>query len=332
MGTRDIVVIGTSLGGIEALKTLVAAFPQDLKAAIFVVVHIAPSSPGVLPSILQRAGPLSASNSHDGEPIRHGHIFVAPPDHHLLIDPHGRVRISRGPRENLWRPAVDPLFRSAAAAYGSRVIGVILTGGLDDGAAGLWTVKQRGGTAVVQHPDDAVAPSMPLSAMLRVAVDHCVPLVDLGPLLVRLVREPTKPEEPPPMPDQLQTENKIAAGEEASLREKTQLGTPSHFGCPECHGVLSEINEGGHSRFRCHAGHAYSSETLLSQFGTDAENSLWNAIRSLEEKAILLRKNAHDLNDCDAKSSERCLREAAELESQANALRTMVLSRKRGAP
>src|SRR5688572_2901117 len=176
MANKDIIVIGASLGGIEALKSLAGTLPQDLNAAIFVVLHIAASSPGVLPAILRRSGPLPASNAQDGESIKKGHIFVAPADHHLLLDQTGRVRVTRGPKENLCRPAVDPLFRSAASAFGKRVVGVVLTGGLDDGTAGLSAVKQQGGTAIVQHPNDAVAPSMPLNAMLSVSVDHCVPL------------------------------------------------------------------------------------------------------------------------------------------------------------
>jgi two-component system chemotaxis response regulator CheB len=327
MAARDIIVIGTSLGGIEALKVLVAALPRNLKAAILVVIHIAPSSPGVVPSILERAGRLSASNAQDGDTIRHGHILVAPADHHLLVEPHDRVRVSRGPKENLWRPAVDPLFRSAAAAFGSRVIGAILTGGLDDGTAGLWAVKQRGGVAVVQHPDDAVAPSMPLNAMLYVPVDHCVRLVELGPLIVSLVSEPIQEPEVAPMSHQLEIENRIAAGEHASLREKTALGSPSSFACPECHGVLAEIKEGKHSRFRCHTGHAYSLESLLTQFGSDAESSLWNALRSIEEKVMLLRKAAQDLKEGDPKKSARFLQDSEQFESQANVLRAMIVGK-----
>jgi two-component system, chemotaxis family, protein-glutamate methylesterase/glutaminase len=282
-----------------------------------------------VPSILERAGQLSASNAQDGDTIRHGHIFVAPPDHHLLVDGRERIRTSKGPKENLWRPAVDPLFRSAAAVFGSRVIGVILTGGLDDGAAGLWAVKQRGGLALVQHPDDAVAPSMPLNAMLHVPVDHCLSLVELGPLIVRLTSEPIQEQEVLPMPDQLQTENRIVAGEDVHLREKTQLGAPSPFACPECHGVLSEIKEGKLSRFRCHTGHAYSLESLLTQFGSDAEASLWNAIRSIEEKAMLLRKQAQDVKNVDLPSSTCCLQDAGKLESQADVLRGMILGKGR---
>jgi len=161
MQRKDIIVVGTSTGGIDALKALAAALPRDLNAAVFVTLHVAPYSLGILPEIIERAGPLPAVNASDWGQFERGRIYVAPPDHHLLLEPSGHTRVTRGPRENRFRPAVDTLFRSAAHAFGPRVIGVILTGWLDDGTAGLWAVKERGGTAVVQHPDDAFAPAMP---------------------------------------------------------------------------------------------------------------------------------------------------------------------------
>src|SRR3712207_6221044 len=184
MHRKDIIVIGTSSGGIEALKELVSALPRDLKAAVFVVLHVAPYSLGILPEILSREGTLPAANAADWEQIEPGRIYVAPPDHHLLLDAAGYVRVTRGPRENRFRPAVDTLFRSAAHAFGPRVVGVILTGWLDDGTAGLWAVKERGGTAVVQHPEEAFAPAMPLNAIKHVEVDHIVPLREIAPLLL----------------------------------------------------------------------------------------------------------------------------------------------------
>jgi two-component system chemotaxis response regulator CheB len=190
MPNQDIIVIGTSAGGIEALKVLVSTLPHDLNASLFVVLHLGTNGLGVLPEILERAGPLPASNAQEGERINPGHVHVAPPDRHLLLDRSGCVRVTRGPKAHRTRPAVDPLFRSAAHAFGPRVIGVILTGRLNDGAVGLQAVKARGGTAIVQHPAEAFAPSMPQSALAHVAVDHCVPLRDIAPLLVRLTRAP----------------------------------------------------------------------------------------------------------------------------------------------
>src|SRR5687768_905155 len=174
MQTKRVVVIGTSSGGIEALRTIIGALPRDFDAAIAIVMHTAPQSPGVLPDIIRRAGPLDAPAVRSGESLRRGAIYVAPPDHHLLIEP-GRIRLTRGPRENRFRPAIDPLFRSAAQVYGPAAIGVILTGSLDDGAAGLWAIKQLGGTAIVQDPEEALYPDMPRAAIQATNVDYCVP-------------------------------------------------------------------------------------------------------------------------------------------------------------
>jgi two-component system chemotaxis response regulator CheB len=167
MPKRDIIVIGTSAGGMETLIELFSRLPKKLAASIFVVCHISPYSSGVLPKVISRAGSLPAAHPTDREPIKPGQVYVAPPDHHLLIED-SVVRVTQGPKENRFRPAVDPLFRSAAYAYGPRVIGVILTGSLDDGTAGLWAVKERGGLAVVQDPDEALFDSMPLSALNNV--------------------------------------------------------------------------------------------------------------------------------------------------------------------
>jgi two-component system chemotaxis response regulator CheB len=188
MYPRHLVVIGTSAGGIDALRHLASRMPADFPAAIAVVVHTAPQSPGILHDILSRSGPLPATSPTGPERLQPGRIVVAPPDFHLLIEP-GRVRITKGPRENRFRPAIDPLFRSAVQIYGPNTIGVILTGNLDDGAAGLWAIKQLGGTAIVQDPDDALFPSMPESAIDRVNIDYVVPLAEIPALLVRLTAD-----------------------------------------------------------------------------------------------------------------------------------------------
>src|SRR5215469_4343326 len=170
LAERNIIVVGCSVGGVEALQKLAAGFPQKFHASIFVVMHLAPQTTSVLPDILNRSGKLPASHPRDGEVFRTGHIYVAPPNHHLVIED-GRMRITRGPKENRHRPAVDPLFRSAARYYGRRVIGVVLTGALDDGTAGLLSIKRRGGVAIVQDPGEAMAADMPRSAVENVAVD-----------------------------------------------------------------------------------------------------------------------------------------------------------------
>ncbi|HKQ74713.1 MAG TPA: chemotaxis protein CheB [Blastocatellia bacterium] len=191
MANKDIIVIGASHGGIEAMKEFVSGLPEGFHASVLLVQHSSSTAPGMLPRILMKAGPLPASFPADFEPLDPGHIYVAPPDYHMILE-RGLVRLTRGPKENHVRPAIDPLFRSAAYAYGPRVVGVVLTGLLNDGTAGLWAVKDRGGTAIVQDPEEAIAPSMPQSALQNVEVDYCLPLGDIAPLLARLARGSAK--------------------------------------------------------------------------------------------------------------------------------------------
>ena len=209
MPGKDVIVVGASTGGVEALLALVKGLPQDLPASVFVVMHTAPDSPGVLADILNRNGNLPATNARNRERIKPGRIYVAPPDYHLLIEP-GLLRITHGPKENRFRPAVDPLFRSAAQVYGPRAVGVILTGGLDDGTSGLWAIKRLGGTAIVQDPQEAFMPSMPQSAMNRVEVDYCLPVAEIALLLARLASEPVEEEGAYEVPEELNIEVGIA--------------------------------------------------------------------------------------------------------------------------
>jgi two-component system, chemotaxis family, protein-glutamate methylesterase/glutaminase len=289
MPDHDIVVVGASAGGVEALAGLAASLPPDLPAAVFVVLHLPPTGTSALPGILTRHGPLPASHVKDGEPIEHGRIYVAPPDHHLLVRA-GHVHLARGPRENGHRPAVDPLFRSAAREYATRVIGVILSGALDDGTAGLVAVRSRGGIAVVQDPEDALYPGMPLSALEHVEVDHVVPVAAIGPLLARLVTEPA-PEPPGPAPTEMEVEVEVE-GFSMDAMEGQHPGELSGFSCPDCSGVLWTIDDGDLQRFRCRVGHAWSPESLLTRQSEALEAALWIALRSLEERAALARRLA----------------------------------------
>ena len=318
---KDIFVIGASLGGFEAAKTLVSELPSNLKACLFVVLHIGAHGLGVLPEILEKAGPLPASNAKDGEAIKEGHMYVAPPDYHLILERPGLVRISRGPRENGVRPAIDPLFRSAAYAFGPRVVGVILTGSLDDGTAGLWAIKMRGGTAIVQEPKEALAPSMPLSALKHVKVDFCLPLKEMAPLLVKLSHSSVPEKAPLPMPKGIETEVKIAKETNAMEAGIMEWGKPSIYSCPECHGVLLEKKEGSNLRFRCHTGHAYSLESLLAGLVDRTEENLWSAIRSFDETVLLMRRMAAYFSENDQNAeAEALLKRADETERRRHAL------------
>ncbi len=284
-GGHDIIVVGASAGGVEALADLAGRLPADLPAAVFVVLHVPAYGTSVLPGILSRRGPLPAVHPTDGEQVQRGRIYVAPPDHHLLVED-GRVRLTRGPHENGHRPAVDALFRSAARAYGPRVIGVVLTGTLDDGTAGLQAVKRRGGLAVVQDPEDALFASMPRCAIEGVAVDHIAPLAGIGPTLVRLARQPAQAESKAPVTPELKEEVKVAEFDIKALETRRE-GKPSSYACPDCHGVLWEVEEDELLRFRCRVGHAFSPESLLASQSDALEDALWTALRALEESAAL---------------------------------------------
>ena len=289
MPDHDIVVVGASAGGVEALVGLASALPADLPAAVFVVLHLPATGTSALPDILSRHGPLPASHVKDGEPIENGRIFVAPPNHHMLLRT-GHVHLTRGPRENGHRPAVDTLFRSAAREYATRVIGVILSGALDDGTAGLLAIKSRGGVAVVQEVKDALYPGMPGSALEHVQVDHVLAVASIGELLARLTTEPVG-ERPGPVPTGMRVEVEMA-GFSLDAMEGDHPGEPSGFSCPDCNGVLWEMQTEGLRRYRCRVGHAWSPESLLIQQSEALEAALWIALRTLEERAALARRLA----------------------------------------
>ena len=326
MQPKQIVVIGASAGGIEALRALAAGLPEHFPAAICIVLHTSPQSPGVLPEILNKAGTMPAVNARAGDRLRAGRIYVAPPDRHLLVEP-GRVHLTRGPKENRFRPAIDPLFRSAAQVYGPGAIGVILTGNLDDGTAGLWAIKQLGGTTIVQDPEDALFPSMPLSAMQNVRIDFSVPVADIAPLLVRLTSAPVEEEEVPAVPEPMEVEVKIAKEEDPLNAGLERIGRPSSFACPDCHGVLLQLHEGGRIRFRCHTGHAYSVESLLAAVSEGIEDSLWVAVRTLEEGYLLMQQMSEHLQSHDGDDAQQLAERAEEARRQSEIVRRLVIER-----
>lgn len=289
---KDIIVIGASAGGLAVLTELVAGLPEDLKASVFIVLHVGASDPGILAPLLRRRSRLPVTEAEDGERIQKGHVYVARPDYHLLVEA-GTIELARGPKENRSRPAVDALFRSACYAHGSRVIGVVLTGMLDDGSSGLWWVKKRGGTAIVQDPEDAQAPSMPRHALAHVEADHVVPADAIPALLARLSAEEAGPTPDEPSKE-LDTEVRISREGRALQLGVMDLGPISPYTCPECHGCLVSLKAGGVPRFRCHTGHAYSINTLLAEVTEHVGEALWGAIRAIEESAMLLTEMARE--------------------------------------
>ena len=325
MPGHAIIVVGASIGGLEALRSLVAGLPRDLPAALFVVWHLAPDSPALLPELLERAGPLPAMHPHDGEAIQPGRIYVAPPDQHLLLAP-GQARLSRGPKENRFRPAIDPLFRSAAAAYGPRVIGVMLSGALDDGTAGMEAVKARGGITVIQDPREAINPAMPQSVLAHVVVDHVVPAAAIGPLLAEIAPRAAVEAGREPMTQNMEIETRIALEENALGAGVMKLGELSPYTCPECHGTLLQLNTGGILRFRCHTGHAYSVDSLLAAVSGSIEETLWSAVRGIEERVLLLRHVAGHIGDNGERAkADQLLAHAREAEQQVELVRLAVL-------
>jgi len=326
--THDIIVLGASAGGVEALKTVIGGLPSDLPAAVFVVLHIPAGNVSLMPSIINREGTLPAHHPNDFEEITHGKVYVAPPDHHLLVDCEF-VRVTRGPTENHHRPAVDPMFRSAAVSYGPRVIGVVLTGTLDDGTAGLQAIKKRGGLAIVQDPKDALYSGMPSSAIENVAVDHILPINEIAPMLAQLVQSPVPDDTLYPVPAGMQLETDIAAMKPTGVADANKLGKPSGFTCPECHGSLWEIDNGKMLRFRCQVGHAYSVNSVLEAQSHALESAIWAALRSFEERIAMSQRLADRARDRNhVRVAQRFDAIVHETETHADVLRQILLQNK----
>lgn len=324
MSGHDIIVIGASAGGVETLTQLVRDLPADLPAAIFIVLHVPSNATSALPAILGRAGKLPTSHARDGETFQRGHIYIAPPNYHLLIKD-GYIHLAAGPRENNHRPAIDPLFRTAARVYGPRVIGVILTGVLDDGTAGLLAIKARGGMAIVQDPSDAMYAGMPRSAIENVAVDFVQPLSSLASCLVQATYEPVP--DATPGPEDMAMEADIAEMDRSVMHKAQRPGTPSEFACPECGGTLWELQDGHFIRYRCRTGHAYSPESLLAAQSEALEDALWAAMRALEERAVLSRHMAENANKRDHSAIAKRFEEQAQAAVQnAEVIRKAILS------
>jgi len=294
-GKMDIVVVGASAGGVTALQQLVANIPEDFLGSIFVVLHIPAHSPSNLPSILTSAGNLTAVHPKNGEIIKPGKIYCAPPDHHMLL--HGKkILVTKGPKENRFRPSIDALFRSAAYTYGNRVIGVILSGVLNDGTSGLWSVGRLGGLTIIQDPKEASHPEMPLNVLEYVKVKHQLQVKEISALITKSsgIYIMAKKRLPRRDLELMELELEIAIRDNAFEMGIMHMGELTPFTCPECNGVLIQLVEGKLIRFRCHTGHAYTASALLGDLSRTVEDKLWQCMRGLEETSILLSKiNEH---------------------------------------
>lgn len=328
MPHRDLVVAGASAGGVEALRDLMRDLPADLPAAMLVVLHMPSSAFSALPAILNRAGSLKVLAAEDGGPLEPGFVLVAPPDRHLLVRG-DEVALGGGPKENGHRPAVDPLFRSAARWRGPRVIGVVLSGTLDDGAAGAWSICARGGAVVVQDPEHALYDGMPRAALRAVPRARRAWGAGLADAIVELCTEEIDGERQP-AEERLVVETEIAQLGEAGFGAG-RPGRPAAITCPDCNGAMFQIEEGSVVRFRCRVGHAWSPESLLVQQVESAESALWAAIRALEEKGALHRRLASDAADQHRNvGGAYHLERAGECEQAAAVLREMLRSRLAG--
>jgi two-component system chemotaxis response regulator CheB len=295
MPKRDIVVIGASAGGVEALRELVAGLPSDFPASVLIVLHVPATGRSALPKILERAGRLPVKQAEDDDPIEPGRVLVAPPDRHLVVYGN-RILLSPGPRENGHRPAVDVLFRSASRLFGPRVTAVVLSGTLDDGAAGMATVRRRGGRGIAQDPDDALHAGMPRAAIVTAGPEYVLPVADIPRALTRIVTEAVE-DSPGQEPALLAKEDAMARFDVNEFNDPDRPGDPSGLSCPDCHGVLFEIHEGRLSRYRCRIGHGWSMASLVAEQSSSLETALWISLRTLHEKSALSSRLAARARD-----------------------------------
>ena len=328
----DVVVIGCSAGGVTALQSLLARVPAGFEAPVFVVMHIPAHTPSRLAPILQSHCALPVKQAIDGETIVPGMVYVTTADRHLMVEAQN-VRVTRGPKESRSRPAIDVLFRSAAASFGPGAVGVVLTGTLDDGTAGLWAIKDQGGVALVQEPCTAEFSSMPESAIEHVDVDKVLPLEDLAHEIVRLVDQQRPHGDRAEIPPRMQAENLVARQGNALKAGVMNLGKVSAYTCPECHGVLVQIEEGRITRFCCHTGHSYSLKTLLAEVDESIEASLWATMRAIEERVLLLRHMAEIARRSNnAPAAAEMDAQADESQQRATPLRDLVFDSKLFSP
>jgi two-component system chemotaxis response regulator CheB len=322
MANHNIIVVGASAGGVSPLTKLINALPASLDASIFIVMHVQSSSS--LDAVLATRSVLPVVNARDNEKIERGHVYVAPPNHHMLLEKN-RIHLTNGPTVNYVRPAIDPLFHSAAIAYGPRTVGVLLSGTLDDGSGGMAAIKSRGGITIVQDPAEAQHPDMPLNAIELVTVDHILPVVKIAKLLVELATKPASTGKKFPLTKAIKAE--AIGGQIAAINTQAlnQIGTASTFTCPECHGTLWQIDDQRLHRYRCRTGHAYGLKSLLAAQTDSLENTLWAAVRALEENSALAYRVANR-NESKHPRTTKLFKERAKVaEKHAEQLREILL-------
>jgi two-component system chemotaxis response regulator CheB len=325
MAGHDIVVIGASAGGLQALQVLLRNLPQSFPASVFIVVHTSPGGTGMLAAILSKSSGLTVVQARNGQVISRGKVYVAPPDHHLLINSN-RVQVTRGPKENGFRPAVDPLFRTAANTYGKRVVGVVLSGNLDDGTQGLFQIKRDGGMAIAQDPLEATFPSMPASAAENVQVDYVLRVVDIAARLIELAGGP-RHNEARTMARTHSNKQDIAEVGTSALKDHLRPAPPSRFTCPECGGAVWELKAGNLLQYRCHVGHGYTADALMDAQNESVEAALWTALRTLEENAEMRRRMADHAQKRQLDALTELYRSMAEeTESRATVIRRVLVN------
>jgi two-component system chemotaxis response regulator CheB len=323
---RDIIVIGASAGGLEVLDEVVGQLPTDLPASIFIVQHLAPENTGE--ALLHRLGRNKAFGcklAENGEFFRPGRIYIAPPDSHMLVK-ETRILVTKGARENRYRPAIDPLFRSAAVTHGPRVIGFILSGMLDDGTAGLIAIRKCGGVTIVQDPKDAAYPDMPQSALNNLKIDYCVPAAEIGALLEKLSKE--RHGEATAIPNDIRVEAKIAERVLSDVEQVNALGSQVPYNCPNCGGVLWEMHNQDIRRYRCHTGHSFTAAALLVSQSERIEETLWISLRMFEERKNLLNNMAQ--KESRSKVKTDYTRRAKETQVHIERIRAMLLAPEEG--
>jgi two-component system chemotaxis response regulator CheB len=324
MSNHDLIAIGGSAGSIEPLKVILAQLPADLPAAVLIVIHVPATSTGIFTTVAAASCAMPVKSAEDGDLIVNGKVYLAPPDHHLLIVK-DRLRLGRGPRENLVRPSIDPLMRSAALFYGSRTIGVILSGLMNDGASGLATIKRAGGIALVQAPIEAASRDMPIAALEATTVDRSGSAAELVSAIMQYVGEP--PGKPKPLPADVRVEVEIAAGRNIDTTVIREIADVAPLTCPDCGGVLSQMKDAQPIRFRCQVGHAYTAQTLQDTQENAVDEAVRVALRIIEERAELVSRMAKDARAADRWSmAEMHEGRAKEYRDYANILRKAVIS------